>query len=66
MVLKWADNLTRLLNTVRCVRCTGMFKEEENSDEVIFFFITLSDTKVYEPQIRALLGTASHLYDEVI
>jgi len=29
-----------------------------------FFFITLglelSDTKVYEPEIRALLGTASH------
>jgi len=30
---------------------------------LLFFFITLglelSDTKVYEPQIRALLGTAS-------
>ena len=33
-------------------------------DQVFFFFITLglemSDKKVYEPQIRALLGTASN------
>jgi hypothetical protein len=26
------------------------------------FGVELSDTKVYEPQIRALLGTASHFY----
>jgi len=34
-------------------------------DSVFFFFfitlgLELSDTKVYEPQIRALPGTASH------
>ena len=37
---------------------------------VFFFFITLglemSDTKVYEPEIRALLGTASHLCEAVV
>ena len=27
--------------------------------------LALSDRKVYEPSIRALLGTASHLYEEV-
>jgi len=35
-----------------------------------FFFITLglelSDTKVYEPQIRALLGTASQYCEAVV
>ena len=35
-----------------------------------FFFITLglelSDTKVYEPEIRALLGTASHSCEAVV
>jgi len=35
-----------------------------------FFFITLglelSDKKVYEPEIRALLGTASHFCEAVV
>ena len=35
-----------------------------------FFFITLglelSDTKVYEPQIRALIGTAYHYCEAVV
>ena len=36
----------------------------------IFFFITLGlelrDTKVYEPEMRALLGTASHYCETVV
>jgi len=28
--------------------------------------LELSDTQVYEPQIRALLGTASHFYEVVV
>jgi hypothetical protein len=39
------------------------------SSIVLFFFITLglelSDIKVYEPEIRALLGTASHFCEAV-
>ena len=43
---------------------------EVTSAQVFFFFITLglqlSDTKVYEPEIRALLGTASHFCEAVV
>jgi len=42
---------------------------EVMSDESSFFFITLglemSDTKVYEPQIRDLLGTPSQYREAV-
>jgi len=31
------DNLARLLNTMRCVRCTAMFREEDNTDEACTF-----------------------------
>ena len=37
----------------------------DSSSSLLLSSLKLSDTKVYEPQIRALLGTASH-YCEVV
>ena len=33
---------------------------------LLYYSLELSDTKVYEPQIRALLGTASHFCEAVV
>ena len=48
----------------------GAFTASEFFFFFFFFFITLglemSDTKVYEPEKRAFLGTASHLCEAVV
>ena len=38
----------------------------EDAFSSLFSSLELSDTKVYKPQIRALLGTAAHLCKEVV
>ena len=47
-----------------------MFTDADSFEVLLFFFSSLllsslesSDTKVYEPSIRALLGTASHFFE---
>ena len=37
-----------------------------SSSSVLFSSPELSDTRVHEPQLRALLGTASHFCEEVV
>jgi len=40
--------------------------EQVSSPSVLLSSLELSNTKVYEPQIRALLGTASHFCEVVV
>jgi len=44
----------------------AMLTLDSSSFSVLLSSLELSDTKVYEPQIRALLGTASHLCEVVV
>jgi len=56
--------------------CDGSLADLQDSAPTLFFTLVtgprrslslnLSDTRVYEPQIRALLGTAAHFCDVVV
>ena len=49
--------------------CSGPARErthQTSSSSSLFSSLELSDTKVYEPPIRALFGTASHFYEAVV
>jgi len=41
-------------------------RTEPSSSALLLSSLELSDTKVYEPSIRALLGTASHFCEVVV
>ena len=41
-------------------------EEGSTSSSLLLLSLKLSDTKVYEPQIRALLGTAPHFCEVVV
>ena len=42
------------------------FRGSSSSSSLLLSSLELSDTQVYEPSIRALLGTASHLCEVVV
>ena len=61
---------TRVLDTHAGVSTTGQSYVSSVTDLILFFSLLssleLSNTKVYEPYIRALLGTAAHFFKVVV